>query len=84
MQRADAQSTAAFAVVYECLCTITKIYPSPELVELAANSIGRFLKAENNNLKYLGITSLVAVVQVCHRVTSTHGHTDNQAREHTD
>eukprot|EP00040_Diaphanoeca_grandis_P011727 m.60127 g.60127 ORF g.60127 m.60127 type:complete len:1231 (-) comp22804_c1_seq1:183-3875(-) len=64
LQRAEAQGSAAYAVIYECLRTITKIYPSPELVELAANSIGRFLKADNNNLKYLGITALVAVVQV--------------------
>lgn len=64
LQRAETQGSAAYAVVYECLGTITKMYPSPELVEMAANSIGRFLTAENNNLKYLGITALVAVVQV--------------------
>ena len=64
LQRAETQGSAAYAVIYECLGTITKIYPSPELVELAAGSIGRFLKADNNNLKYLGITALVAVVQV--------------------
>ena len=62
--KAESQGSAAYAVVYECLTTITKIYPSPQLVEMAAGSIGRFLKAENNNLKYLGITALVAVVQV--------------------
>mmetsp|Transcript_23757 Transcript_23757/g.62092 ORF Transcript_23757/g.62092 Transcript_23757/m.62092 type:complete len:1254 (+) Transcript_23757:47-3808(+) len=64
LQWAESQSTAAYAVVYECLSTITRIYPSPELVSLAGGSIGRFLQGENNNLKYLGITALVEVVQV--------------------
>eukprot|EP00035_Acanthoeca_spectabilis_P034808 m.31001 g.31001 ORF g.31001 m.31001 type:complete len:1232 (-) comp6877_c0_seq1:65-3760(-) len=64
LQWAESQSTAAYAVVYECLSTITRIYPSPELVALAGASIGRFLQGENNNLKYLGITALVEVVQV--------------------
>ena len=64
LAKAESQGSAAYAVVYECLCTITKIYPAPQLVGMAADSIGRFLKAENNNLKYLGITALVAVVQV--------------------
>ena len=35
-----------------------------QLVELAARTIGRFLRADNNNLKYLGITALTAVVAV--------------------
>ena len=54
----------ASAVVYECICTITRIYPSPQLVEIAARSVGRFLRSENNNLKYLGITALAAIVMV--------------------
>jgi AP-4 complex subunit epsilon-1 len=64
LAKAESQGSAAYAVVYECLCTITKIFPAPQLVGMAAESIGRFLKADNNNLKYLGITALVAVVQV--------------------
>ena len=64
LAKAESQGPAAYFVVYEALRTITLIYPSQELVGAAAASIGRFLRAENNNLKYLGITSLVAVVQV--------------------
>ncbi len=33
-------------------------------MEAAAKSVGRFLNASNNNLKYLGITALAAIVQV--------------------
>lgn len=72
MMKAESQGSAAYAVLYECLCTVTKIYPSPQLVEMAASSVGRFLEAENNNLKYLGITALVAVVQVNPAYASEH------------
>eukprot|EP00056_Hartaetosiga_gracilis_P012748 m.203964 g.203964 ORF g.203964 m.203964 type:complete len:1265 (+) comp13738_c0_seq1:100-3894(+) len=64
LQRADVQSSAAYAVVYECAITCTKIYPSSQLVELAAKSVGRFLRTDNNNLKYLGITALASIVTV--------------------
>ncbi len=52
------------AVVYECMSTVTSIYPSSQLVELGARTLGRFLRSDNNNLKYLGITALIAVVKV--------------------
>eukprot|EP00051_Salpingoeca_urceolata_P028400 m.486657 g.486657 ORF g.486657 m.486657 type:complete len:1260 (-) comp24542_c0_seq1:51-3830(-) len=64
LRRADIQSSAAYAVLYECIRTVTSIYPSPQLVELAARSVGRFLRSGNNNLKYLGITALSSIVQV--------------------
>ena len=52
------------AIVYECMNTVTRIYPSAQLVEFAARSVGRFLRSENNNLKYLGITALTSIVKV--------------------
>eukprot|EP00045_Choanoeca_perplexa_P016505 m.223991 g.223991 ORF g.223991 m.223991 type:complete len:1020 (+) comp17278_c1_seq1:63-3122(+) len=64
MRRADIQSTIAYAVMYECVLTAAKIYPSPQLIEIAAGNVGRFLRSGNNNLKYLGITALAAVVSV--------------------
>jgi AP-4 complex subunit epsilon-1 len=42
--------------VYEAVRTITVIYPSSFLLDAAANAISRFLKSDNHNLKYLGIT----------------------------
>ena len=42
------------AVIYECMQTITSIYPHPALVDLAAKCVGRFLSATNINLRYIG------------------------------
>ena len=52
------------AVMYECVLTAAKIYPSSQLIEIAAGNVGRFLRSGNNNLKYLGITALAAIVSV--------------------
>lgn len=52
------------AVLYQCVITCTSIYPSSQLVELAARAVGRFLRSDNNNLKYLGITALASIVSV--------------------
>eukprot|EP00730_Choanoeca_flexa_P017685 TRINITY_DN8548_c0_g3_i3.p1 TRINITY_DN8548_c0_g3~~TRINITY_DN8548_c0_g3_i3.p1 ORF type:complete len:1290 (+),score=355.63 TRINITY_DN8548_c0_g3_i3:32-3871(+) len=64
MRRADIQSTIAYAVMYECVLTVAKIYPSSQLMEIAASNVGRFLRSGNNNLKYLGITALASIVSV--------------------
>ena len=72
LRRADIQSSAAYAVLYQCVLTCTQIYPSSQLVELAAKSVGRFLRTDNNNLKYLGITALASVVSVNPSYASPH------------
>ena len=42
------------AITYECIRTVTTIYPRPDLIKKAADSVARFLTAANNNWKYLG------------------------------
>ena len=46
--------SSASAVIYECMQTITSIYPHPALVDLAARCVGRFLSSHNINLHYIG------------------------------
>ncbi len=63
MKRADTGSSVGFAIIYECVKTITKIYPNAMLLDAAAAAIARFISNDSQNLKYLGVTGLAAVVQ---------------------
>ena len=53
-----------YALVYQCLKTITMIYPSKALIDLASQTIARFLSSEQHNLKYIGITGLASIVKI--------------------
>lgn len=65
MRRADDTGiNAGYAIVYQCLKTITQIYPNPVLIENAAHCISRFISSDNHNLKYTGITGLISIVKI--------------------
>lgn len=64
IQRAELGANAGFAVIYEAVKTVTTIYPSSRLLDVAATVISRFISSENHNLKYVGITGLAAIVRV--------------------
>lgn len=53
-----------YALVYQCLKTITAIYPHQPLIDLASQTISRFLSSESYNLKYIGITGLASIVKI--------------------
>jgi len=63
LKRADVGANAGYAVVYECIRTITHMYPNPTLLEAAAESISRFISSRSHNLKYLGVTGLASIVE---------------------
>ena len=63
MKQADVGINAGYAIVYECIKCITKIYPNPKLLDAAGEAIARFIQSRSNNLKYLGVTGLAMIVE---------------------
>ncbi len=55
MKKSDMGVNVGYAILYECVNTITKIYPHPPLLEQAAQSISRFISSDNHNLKYFAL-----------------------------
>ena len=64
MQRANSNSSAGHAIVYECIRTISTIYPCAPLLEEAAQRVSFFLYSNQNNLKYLGLNGVNMLVKV--------------------
>lgn len=42
---------AGHAIVYECVKTITAIFPNQQLIEVAADLVARFLRSKSHNLR---------------------------------
>jgi len=64
MQVSDLKTTIGYAIMFECIKTITRIYPQAELLAAAAENTARFMASDNRNLRYIGIDALSAIVSV--------------------
>ncbi|MEW5297695.1 MAG: hypothetical protein WDW36_000882 [Sanguina aurantia] len=64
LRRANTTHTIGHALIYECVNTITSIYPNPALLAAAAESISGFLKSSSHNLRYVGIDALTGIVKI--------------------
>ncbi|KAL7068070.1 adaptin family protein [Cryptosporidium serpentis] len=54
----------SYAILQSCIRTITFIHPSLYLIELAANTISKFLQSDHNHLRSVGISCLSRIVSV--------------------
>ncbi|EFJ52222.1 hypothetical protein VOLCADRAFT_87158 [Volvox carteri f. nagariensis] len=61
LRRANTSHTIGSAIIYECVRTITTIYPNPQLLAAAAESIATFLRSTSHNLRYVGIDALAGI-----------------------
>jgi AP-4 complex subunit epsilon-1 len=72
MKRANTGIYVGYAIVYECVRTVTSIYPNPVLLDAAAGAIARFVQSDSHNLKYIGVTGLAAIVRDHPRYAAEH------------
>lgn len=71
-RKCDAASNIGNAVLYECICCVSAIYPNPKLLEAAAEIISRFLKSDSHNLKYMGIDALGRLIKISPEIAEQH------------
>lgn len=83
LHRTEPSHKMGLAVIYECMQTITSIYPHPVLVDLAAKCVGRFLSAHHINLRYIGLKALTSLVQVNPLYAADHQQTVLDCLAHT-
>ena len=72
MKQADLGINAGYAIVYECVKCITKIYPNSKLLDAAGEAIASFIESRSHNLKYLGVTGLAMIVETHPQYAAQH------------
>ncbi|XP_027345534.1 AP-4 complex subunit epsilon-like isoform X1 [Abrus precatorius] len=72
IRKGDSSSNIGNAILYECICCVSSIYPSAKLLEAAADVIARFLKSDSHNLKYMGIDALGRLIKTSPHIAEQH------------
>lgn len=93
LRRADDTLTGiGFAVMFQCILTITQIYPNPSLLDKASSTISKFFsydqtmndKINKSNLRYLGIELIRALVEINPKYAVDHQMQIVECLEHPD
>ncbi|XP_022736019.1 AP-4 complex subunit epsilon-like [Durio zibethinus] len=71
-RKCDSSSNIGNAILYECICCVSSIYPNPKLLESAADVISRFLKSDSHNLKYMGVDALGRLIKISPEIAEQH------------
>ncbi|XP_076933880.1 AP-4 complex subunit epsilon-like [Bidens hawaiensis] len=72
LRKSDTASNIGNAIIFECICCISSIQPSPKLLESAADAIAKFLKGDSHNLKYMGIDALGRLIRISPEIAEQH------------
>lgn len=60
----NGSTTISNSILYECVKTITCIYPNQQLLSSAEELTSRLLKSGSSNLRYAGVSAMICIVQV--------------------
>lgn len=72
LQRSETGLTAGFAIAFECIRAIFRIYPNNTLMETANANITKFIQSPQANLKYIGLSALEEVVKENPQAAASH------------
>eukprot|EP00199_Chlamydomonas_sp_CCMP681_P000084 CAMPEP_0119112054 /NCGR_PEP_ID=MMETSP1180-20130426/38536_1 /TAXON_ID=3052 ORGANISM="Chlamydomonas cf sp, Strain CCMP681" /NCGR_SAMPLE_ID=MMETSP1180 /ASSEMBLY_ACC=CAM_ASM_000741 /LENGTH=978 /DNA_ID=CAMNT_0007099373 /DNA_START=53 /DNA_END=2989 /DNA_ORIENTATION=+ len=72
LRRANTSHTIGNAIIFECVNTITTIYPNPHLLVAAADAIATFLRSPSHNLRYVGVDALAGICKIHPNVAQEH------------
>ncbi|XAR70754.1 hypothetical protein NMG60_11027730 [Bertholletia excelsa] len=72
MRKCDSLTNIGNAVLYECICCVSSIYPNPKLLDSAADAISKLLKSDSHNLKYMGIDALGRLIKISPEIAEQH------------
>ncbi|RWR74631.1 AP-4 complex subunit epsilon [Cinnamomum micranthum f. kanehirae] len=71
-RKVESSSNIGNAVLYECICCVSSIYPNQKLIDAAAEVTSRFLKSDSHNLKYMGIDALGRLIKINPDIAEEH------------
>ncbi|KAK1306689.1 AP-4 complex subunit epsilon [Acorus calamus] len=71
-RKCESSSNIGNAVLYECICCVSSIYPNPNMLNAAAEVTSRFLKSDSHNLKYMGIDALGRLLKINPDIAEEH------------
>ncbi|XP_068655490.1 AP-4 complex subunit epsilon [Aristolochia californica] len=71
-RKCESSSNIGNAVLYECICCVSSIYPNSKLLDAAAEVTSKFLKSDSHNLKYMGIDALGRLIKINPDIAEEH------------
>eukprot|EP00210_Caulerpa_lentillifera_P001535 g1473.t1 len=73
LRNVNLRNSVGYAVLFECIRTMTTVSPDTQLLEQAATSVFKFLHSDNShNLKYMGLDALGGIVSISFRQAQDH------------